>query len=247
MKLFRNLIACSALALMGTVAPALATQQTITIGTAGAGNGDTLYSAFTKTNANFGELYSTRSYAPGNYYLPYAGVTPTPGSALAAGSAYCMPFQVNAQITVSELGTRIATAVASSNVQEAIYANNAATGLPTGNALAASPSFSGATAGNVTGVLTSNVQLSPGLYWACSASDSAVVLSTVGVSANWENALVGTPTLSLVTNSNTAAGLGVSFPVTFGTWPSISSVTLTQATSAAVRDGMLIFKVVSQP
>src|SRR5688572_8389151 len=76
-------------------------------------------------------------YVASNWYLP-EGTPTVPTGSVAAGidSIRLFPFFVSEKMTVSDLAVRVGTAIASQNVQVAIYASSTSTKKPTGNALA---------------------------------------------------------------------------------------------------------------
>lgn len=148
-------------------------------------------------------------------------------TAIAADTIYYIPFVLARQITVSDLGARVTTAVASAKFRVAIYANNASTARPTGTPLAETGDIlTGGATGTFTGDITgANVTLAAGIYWAAFWSDSALAWTAMVGSSNTTDfmRMMGS------TLANTAAGgatdIGVSSAETFagGSWPNAAS------------------------
>lgn len=180
-------------------------------------------------------------YIAGNWYLPHLIVATSNGQAPGAGSIRLIPGYVKERITVGGLGVDVTTLFAGGNVQAAIYANNPATGRPTGLPLASTSSMSTA----VTGVVNStvSVQLEPGLYWFATNSDNA----TSAYMANGSTS----PSLSIWQGSSsllTTAGMlsGLTVAQTFGTWPSLTSASFSEL-STSQRIPLVFFNVSSVP
>src|SRR3569833_3350937 len=205
-------------------------QQTINIGTApDNGTGDPGRTAFTKTNSNFTELYTsakgiiTPIYVAGNWYT---GLMPSEssiavGAVPGANSIRLHPFFVTNTITINALGVRLTTLAAGGNIQCAIYANNAATGRPTGTALASTASITTAATGNVTAAV--NVQLTPGMYWQATNMDNGTATTETNsktTQAKTTKKERATQTKNKAAEPGTFGGLGVS--QSFGTWPDLT-------------------------
>ena len=87
-------------------------QQNITIGTADAGNGDTLFAAFTKTEANFTDLYGGAGVADDSITYAKLGDEFTTASAMSADDVDFSSAQVftktlaaNTTLTFSNVST----------------------------------------------------------------------------------------------------------------------------------------------
>jgi len=179
------------------------------------------------------ELSDHPGYIVNNWYLPYALTSFVASIAPGANSIRLFPAFIKHRVTISALGLRVATLSAGGNVQVAIYANNPATGRPTGTALVSTASMSTAAVANVNAA--ASVQLEPGLYWFATNCDngtatfagaaaSTVYVGAVIGSATQGNDLLGTQTL-----------LGLSVAQTFGTWPDLTSASFTEVlTSGSV-------------
>jgi len=229
-------------------------QQTINIGTApDNGTGDPGRTAFTKTNSNFTELYTsakgiiTPIYVAGNWYT---GLMPSEssiavGAVPGANSIRLHPFFVTNTITINALGVRLTTLAAGGNIQCAIYANNAATGRPTGTALASTASITTAATGNVNAAV--NVQLTPGMYWQATNMDNGTATAVAFSGTSLAGAsIIGSATQanSIAAGPGTFVGLGVS--QTFGTWPDLTAASFTEQVSVTTIP-VVQFKVASIP
>lgn len=181
------------------------------------------------------------AYIAGNYYLP-PGVTVGAGTAPPVNTIRCVPFQIFQPVTIQAIGTRITTLSASGNVQFAIYANNAATGRPTGTALGATGSLST----TLTGVFSAapaggNFTLQPGTYWsAVNQDNSTAAYRTNATGQSFTTALIGTATEASITNASTSAALTISTAQTFGTWPDLTGASFTETT--ALGSAMIHFR-----
>lgn len=184
-------------------------------------------------------------YIASNWYLPMGATgTVVTGGNPGANNIKLFPGYIKERITINALGVRVATLSAGGNVQAAIYANNAATGRPTGNALASTASMSTASVANVNAAVS--VQVEPGLYWFATCMDNATATlaalsntSTIGMTV-----LVGS-----ATQANDLAGgglVGLTVSGTFGTWPSMTGQTFTENNNTSAI-GLVQFEVGSVP
>lgn len=185
-------------------------------------------------------------YVAGRWYQPVMGTDPpTSGINLSSDTIRLVPFYLAQTITISDLGARVITAVASNNFQLAIYAAHATTHYPTGNALAATGNISSAAATSVSADITgANVQLVAGYYWAAvnSSSSSIGLLYTDTGEAIFT---IGSATLDNIVNSNDTAHLMLTIAQTFGTWPDLTAASFTEANN--FRAFYPAFKVASVP
>jgi hypothetical protein len=221
-------------------------QQTIGVGTvANDGTGDPLRTAFTKVNANFSELYGRDpfpGYIVGNWYVPWALGQMQTGTAPGLGSIRLYPAYFLQQATLNALGLRVSTLSAGGNVQAAIYANNAATGRPTGTALVSTASMSTAAAGNVNAAVS--IQLSAGMYWFATNCDNGTAALASFVAGNtWMEALIGGAAQN---DLQTGSLEGLSVTQAFGTWPDLTAASFTEITSVATIP-LVQFKLASVP
>lgn len=154
------------------------------------------------------------------------------GVAPGANSIRLIPGYIRQKLTINTLGVRITTASAGGNVQAAIYANNAATVLPTGSPLASTASMSTTSTGSVNAA--ASVQLNTGLYWwAVNCDNATVAFTSTSTGSLWLSSLLG----SLTQNSDLAGATaidGLSVAQTFGTWPDLTSGSFTEVVSATM-------------
>lgn len=181
-------------------------------------------------------------HTAGNWYMPYPGLVPATGAALALDVMRFHPVFIPKTCTISDLGLKTTTAGA--NAQIAIYAMDPSTKKPTGAALASTPSIdvSGAAA-NKTGTLSASVQLRPGWYFFAVNSDNSSLVCAYTTSALM-TALFGTSTLANVMTNAATAGLCYFLAQTYGTWPSVTGQTFGEHASGWA---LVFYKVSSSP
>jgi hypothetical protein len=211
-------------------------KQTINLGSAANdGTGDPLRDALDKVNDNFDELYFDTSPVADNWVVlgGYEILAGTFSTAVGAGRIYTYPFTVPVDMTITDVGVRIQTAVAAQNTQLAIYAAGT-NGRPTGNALASTGNISIATAAFVSAALDTPVALEKGkIYWA--AQNSSGTAAYAGQTGNsLFSALIGAAAAdSGVITSAAAYGAGLdSGGTTFGTWPDATGNSWTPQTGS---------------
>lgn len=184
------------------------------------------------------ELNQHPGWVAGRWYNLFRAV-------LAAGVAsqdtiQLTPFYVPVVMTISDLGTRVTTALAANNLQLAIYASDPITKKPTGNALAVTGNISTATGTTVSADITgANVTLTPGLYWAAiNHSGATSVAQGVATSGTQAGPLFyGSATLSSINNSANNSSLMLVVTQTYNTWPDLTSASFSESNSA----GPIIF------
>lgn len=165
-------------------------------------------------------------YIVGNWYAPSGPALITSGVAPGTGSIRLYPAYIKQTVTLNSLGVRITTAAAAGNCQLAIYANNAATGRPTGSALASTASISTTATGSLNSAVS--IQLTQGLYWwAVNCDNATVTLTSIATTDMWFSRTIGSPTQSGVPGTG-AANSGVGVTQTFGTWPSLTAGSFTE-------------------
>lgn len=153
------------------------------------------------------------------------------GVAAATDVVRLYAFRTRARITVSALMARVNT-VGLGSFQLAIYANNAATGRPTGAVLARTGDMSTTSLAVVTADITgADVVLEAGVYWAATnvdATSASAVFQTLSVN----NAAAVAPTGAIdPTIASSAAGtslLTLTTPMAYNTWSSMTSATFTE-------------------
>lgn len=170
-------------------------------------------------------------YIASNWYAPFGYTGTVTSGALPINTARGYPGLIKERISISNLGGRIIANQVGANIQFAVYANNPATGRPTGTALASTASLSAATAASVSGA--ASAQLNPGLYWWFANVDTASVTvtsqttSTTGLMGQ----VIGSPTQANVFNSGSGTLVGVTIAQTFGTWPDFTGSSFTEFTT----------------
>lgn len=157
------------------------------------------------------------------------------------------PFYISSPITISELGAYLTTGSAGGKMRLGIYANGA-NNQPTGPVLADSGDLSTSSFAIVTGVLASNVQLLPGLYWCALQMDNPTA-RVLGVGANYSYAAarVGVATLSdlAVLSAGTTSSPLWTATSTYGTFATNPAVS--EGAGTATSGPNPIFKVASVP
>jgi hypothetical protein len=176
------------------------------------------------------------AFISGRWYLP-AFAQVASGSGLTANRMVFVPFILLQPMTITDIGVRIISASSGTNVSEAIYASNGATGKPTGSPLAYTGSLSSATAANVDGPLSagsgSNVTLAAGIYWyGTNADTSGVSCQGWSTSSVWMSSLFGSASQSNIDAGAIVVGLSVYAAQTFGTWPNVTSTSWAEAASS---------------
>lgn len=171
-------------------------------------------------------------YVAGNWVFPYVA-TVAAGSALTTTGTRLIPWVVRERCTISQLGVRITTQ-ATGNCIFAIYASNSATRLPTGTPLGQSAAnVTTGSVGNVASSLTSPVALEPGLYWLAIQCDNTTAIFQAHANAFAPIcALIGGTQATISTNGTTA-GTHLLATSTYGTWPDLTSASLTLTSTTA--------------
>lgn len=210
-------------------------------------NGEAGLSVRGKINRALGALVG---HVAGRWYLA-SDAPVAQGGNFTTNNARMLPFVLTETITISDLGARVATLAAGGNFQLAIYASDAATFKPTGNALAATGDISTAATGAVSADITgSNVQLTPGLYWMAVCVDATAggvaVFQTFATSSPALGYLIGSTTHANLIGANGSVALHYSVSMTYGTWPDMTSATFTETVNSTAACA-LHFKVASVP
>jgi hypothetical protein len=198
-------------------------------------NGQDGASVRSALNTMFDDLYIRHpGYIAGNWYMPFGHVSAA-GVSLGANSIRCVPFFLPQPVTITNMGVRISTLSAGGNIKVAIYANNAATGRPTGSALASTGNMATDTATIVSAAIAeTSVAFTPGIYWMCSWADNATVIcrSQSGASGMVPQ-LIGTTTEANANTAITSTSLTIASAQTYGAWPSLTAASFTEATTAS--------------
>lgn len=185
-------------------------------------------------------------------YVANAWVVPfgVEGSTTAVGTngqdtIKLFPIVIPQKVTISALAARVTTLFAGGNFQLAVYANNPATGRPTGSALVSTANISTAATGDLSA--SASVQLSQGIYWlACNCDNATAAFSVLnaGIFSGMSKMFGSQTSLSNAFAGQTLTGLSVSGQ-TFGTWPSLTSATFGDVTVNG--NPVILFKVGSVP
>lgn len=187
-------------------------------------------------NTMFSDLYGSRhpGYIAGNWYLPLGHVAAA-GVALGANSIRCIPFFLPQPVTITHLGTRITTLAAGGNMKVAIYANNPATGRPTGTALASTGNLATDSATILSAAIAeTSVTLQPGVYWMCAWADNGtVVCRTQAAASGGTPQLIGSATEASINSASTSAVLTIASALAYGAWPDLTGATFTEVTTAS--------------
>jgi hypothetical protein len=165
-------------------------------------------------------------YAVGNWIAPFEGGISTTGSALTANTIALYPFIVRRSVTVDNLGARVGTVAASSNVQLAIYGSDSSNKV-TGNALAATGNLSGATATNINGSVTAFTLQAGVIYWMAVNSSSTPAMYGPATTNTYPNYILGGTALVDALGATTFTLVLRTVAQTFGTWPDLTAVTPT--------------------
>jgi hypothetical protein len=166
-------------------------------------------------------------YPADNYgWLISPGTTTATGIIPATDIVYLYHFPVFRAIRVYELFIRSQNGVASSALKVGIWANNRATGRPTGTPILSNNTGLATTAANVgvTAAVTEALLL-PGLYWAGSKGTAALP-SVTGIGSN--GIVRGVPMADLSTLASNVSGGNMSAPDAYAN--NIAALDLTSAT-----------------
>jgi hypothetical protein len=186
-------------------------------------------------------------YVAGRWIAPYIGSVGA-SATLGANAIKFIPFMLDRTITVTGLGCRISTVVASSNVQLAIYAADVSAGTPTGNALLSTGNLSAATAATVSETSLGPVTLDVNtLYWAAINNSAAgiAVQAILGANVSPAARMIGASNLADLSSSATSMALMLELVQTFGTWPSVTGGSFTVSTQG--RQAMAFLQIGTLP
>lgn len=185
-------------------------------------------------------LADEQGYIAGNWYIA-PGITVAAGATPPADAMQMVPLTIKARVTLASLGVRIVTAEHGGNLQLALYANDPATGRPTGTAVATTAGISTASTGPVSAAIAGgNVTLEPGLYWACFNLDSVagdmVAVQVPSPDNHPTAALVGSATQANLGGSAGDDLVSLYVAQAYGSWPDLTSATFVEG-SDPVRNG----------
>lgn len=176
----------------------------------------------------------THDYGPGlhagyrtdsRWYNAPGTVFATTPAAQSADTIYFMPLVVERPLTISALGIRIHSGVASSAALLGIYANNKSS-VPGVRLAKISAEVDGSSAAAVSNNLDANISLKPGeTYWLAMLCKGAISAKTLATTASSFGSL-GSTTLADVTNGVTVTGYSASSTYTNGMPSDASGLTL---------------------
>ena len=194
-----------------------------------------------------GAAATSAVYAVGNWICTFDGGA-VAGSALTVNTIALYPFIFRRTATVDNLGARVTTVAAGSNLQLAIYgsdSNNKATGA----VLAATGNLSGATATTVSGSVTAFTGEAGLIYWmAINSNGTPVMLAPSALATHMSN-ILGGPALADALGTATNSLVLRTVAQTFGTWPDLTSVTPTvvSANANASKGALIAMQVSALP
>jgi hypothetical protein len=169
-------------------------------------------------------------YIAGRWY-PTAVMATSTGKVVATDTVRLYAFSLRARITISQLMTRVTT-VGLGSFQLAIYANNLATGRPTGPVLARTGDMSSTSLAVVTADITgADVVLEAGVYWGAvnvDATTAVAIFQACNTTALDPGGFAGVidPTLA-----SPSAGQGLTTlttPMAYNTWSTMTGATFTE-------------------
>jgi hypothetical protein len=176
------------------------------------------------------------AWVAGNFVCP-VNVSVGGGGAIVANTIYLTPFVPPVSFTFSELGARIFTAAAGSDFQLAIYGSSGS--LPAGDPIGSTASISGAVAAALSNS-ASGTLLAGRLYWmACNQTSSSLVYQVISSGSTYQGFVLGSTSLSVVSSSTLTGAIWRQHSFTFGTWPDLTGVATTEASSG--QRGPLIY------
>lgn len=170
-------------------------------------------------------------YVSGKWRLASMDQAIAGGQAPGANSIRLYPFYIYDSVTIDRLGACVTTLFAGGNVQIAIYAADATTLTPTGNALVSTGSISAAATGSVEA--TVSYALAPGLYWAATNCDNATnTFDANGSTSTWMARAIGSATQASCWTTGGGTLSGYTFAQTYGTWPDLTGQTFAELTTS---------------
>ncbi len=185
-------------------------------------------------------LTTNNLYANNYWICPLLGNLGA-GGLMSANTIYLYPFTVQRSVTISELGARVTTGVASSSVQLAIYAS--AAGEPNGAPLASTVSLSSATATTISDNVTDFNLLEKTTYWMAVNSNAAIILQHLsGATQSPVTYIIGSTTLANISSGSVNTGGWRTVVQTFGTWPTLAAGGTTIQTSIP-RGGIVFLQI----
>ncbi len=186
------------------------------------------------TAASGGGADWSPGFVVGNWYLVPAATQAAGTSGGFLNTICWQPFMLGADMTVSDLATRINTGTGGANIQLAIYAAHATTHKPTGNVIGATASIVVAAGGAFSAAIAggSKVLTKGTLYYVGINTDNGAVRANfvagtplIGSGTN----LVGSATLASVLNVAGSVNGAYTTSQTFGTWPDVTGASFVES------------------
>lgn len=173
-------------------------------------------------------------YVSGRWYLPNDGRAMTTGQQAVNAALWLTPFMVMAPVTISALGVKIATASAGGNFMLGIYE----AARPSAPRVSISGLSTTSTNG-VIGTLGASVTLRPGLHYTAIEADNATVRfqSWTGAYSHMGFLSGGADPSSIVSGQ-----CDYLLTNTYGSFPDLTSATLTQNTTSSPVSPIVLFK-----
>lgn len=197
--------------------PALTGTPTAPTAAAGTSTTQVATTAFVLANAGGGSggdsLFT--GYVPGRYYSTVQAGAVNTGQSGSEGSLHLWPFYIFDDVTISELGVRIATASAGGLFQLGIYAHDPVSGDATGTPIVSVDNLSTTTAGNVVGAVTPTL-ITPGLYWAAYQKDNGTVVAVSPINNSLILSITGATTADTLLGGGTINVLFRTFARAYG-------------------------------
>lgn len=179
-------------------------------------------------------------YSPSQWYM-LSQAQIGAGALLAANVLALLPFQIRRRVAIQTLGGRITTLAAGGSIQFGIYGANLTTNLPFGQPLIRTASMATDAAGLVSSpaldktgaaVAPSGIALDRGLYWfgvnADVTAGGVVIMQTYNGASGYLAWLTGAAAQASLSSSATAALFAKTVACTFGAWPDLTGVALTE-------------------
>jgi parallel beta-helix repeat protein len=164
------------------------------------------------------------------YAPPFIDYSNSP-VAQTTNTIYLIPLVLFGEVTVDALGSRIETAVASTQARFGIYANDI-NSLPGVKLAEASAAISGSTVIGVSSTLTTPITLKPGRYWLAALCDGAIRMHAVAPTNSGMSA-IGSTVLADVTNGIHATALSAASSFASGLPATLTGTSWTFVTTAS--------------
>lgn len=161
----------------------------------------------------------------GNYVSPVNGIIGTSSSSF-ANFIYLCGFIAPVSFRFDELAARVATAVAGSSFQLALYSSS--NQLPAGLPIATTASISGAVAIGLASGANGECTAGELYFMACNQNAAGLVYQTLGGGSLHQAHIMGSPSLGIVTSSSTVVNFYRQVAAPFDTWPDLTDVTTTE-------------------